>query len=114
MLGTRRRIAHVLAALVFYCGPLPVATAHALDHTQLVIVESARPLSVRIGGYYGARRAISFQNLIKVRFPMHCATLIQEVLPPSRRKSMLRRCPRCNVRAHLGGALSGRMHVHDC
>ena len=44
--------------------------AVALDRTQLaVIVNTWDPLSVEIGKYYAARRAINFQNVIKVNFP---------------------------------------------
>jgi uncharacterized protein (TIGR03790 family) len=44
--------------------------AWALDHRSLaVVVNTLDPLSVEIGEYYAQKRAISFQNVVKVAFP---------------------------------------------
>src|SRR5436190_18464719 len=44
--------------------------ARALDRSQLaIIVNTADPMSVRIGDYYASRRRISFQNIVRVAFP---------------------------------------------
>ena len=54
-------------------------SARALDHTQLaLIVNTADPLSVRIGDYYAAQRRISFQNIIRVEFPPGKSELTRE------------------------------------
>lgn len=56
-------------AAVFWLGALLSSPALALDHTQLaVIINTADPLSVRIGNYYAAQRRIPAQNIIKVDF----------------------------------------------
>jgi len=46
-----------------------VATAQALDATQLAVIINTRdPQSVAVGEYYAGRRALSFQNIIRVEF----------------------------------------------
>ncbi len=56
-------------AAVFWLSALISTRALALDHTQLaVIINTADPLSVRIGNYYAAHRRIPAQNIIKVDF----------------------------------------------
>lgn len=59
-----------MAILAACClGMLIPLQAQALDRTQLaVIINTADPLSVRIGTYYAARRKIPSQNVIKVEF----------------------------------------------
>jgi uncharacterized protein (TIGR03790 family) len=56
-----------LACAVF-CALVPFQAA-ALDARQLAVVINTRdPLSVQIGEYYAARRAILFQNILRVEF----------------------------------------------
>jgi len=46
-----------------------VATAQALDATQLAVIINTRdPQSVAVGEYYASKRALSFQNIIRVEF----------------------------------------------
>jgi uncharacterized protein (TIGR03790 family) len=46
------------------------STAFALDRTQVgIIVNTADPLSVKIGRYYAERRRIPFQNILEISFP---------------------------------------------
>jgi uncharacterized protein (TIGR03790 family) len=47
-----------------------MSAAHAIERAHLaVIINTADPVSVRIGEYYVARRGILFSNVIHVRFP---------------------------------------------
>lgn len=46
------------------------ASAWALDHRELaLVVNTEDPLSVAIGEYYAEKRAIGFQNVVRVAFP---------------------------------------------
>lgn len=61
---------NLLIGLAIGIAALFASTARALDHTQLaVIINTADPLSVKIGDYYAAQRRISFQDIIRVEFP---------------------------------------------
>jgi uncharacterized protein (TIGR03790 family) len=68
-----------ILCLAFLIGALLPQPARALDRKQLaVIVNTLDPLSVRIGDYYAKRRAILFQNVIKVAFPPGVAALTRQ------------------------------------
>lgn len=68
-MGWRRRFP-VGAAFAACLLAAPLPAARALDGRQLaLVVNTSDPLSVEIGRYYAARRAISFQNVVKVDFP---------------------------------------------
>ena len=61
--------AQVLSCALLWLGCAATAPAHALDRSQLAVIINTRdPLSVAIGGYYAAKRSLSFQNIIKVEF----------------------------------------------
>ena len=73
---TFARTALLLIAMTF---ALTVSPARALDARHLaVIINTADPLSVRIGEYYAAQRRISFQNIIRVAFPADRTTLTRK------------------------------------
>ena len=58
----------VVYLVVCLFGALP-GSAQALDRRQLaVVVNTADPLSMRIGEYYAAQRGIIFQNILRVAF----------------------------------------------
>lgn len=60
-------------------APLTALPARALDARHLaVIINTADPLSVRIGEYYAGQRRISFQNIIRVAFPPDQTTLTRK------------------------------------
>src|SRR5690349_15272554 len=62
----------VASALLF-------SSAHALDHRDLaLVINVADPLSAAIGEYYATKRAIGFQNVIRVEFPAGRASLSRE------------------------------------
>ena len=62
-------VARILFSVVFWLSAMFACQALALDHTQLaVIINTADPLSVRIGNYYAVQRRIPSQNIIKVEF----------------------------------------------
>lgn len=66
------RLAMCLAAAC--CGQ-----ALALDHRQLaIVINTLDPLSVEIGEYYAQRRAISFQNVVRLAFAPGGASLGRE------------------------------------
>jgi uncharacterized protein (TIGR03790 family) len=71
--------ARIVVAFAVGAAVLLPSMAGALDHTQLaVIINTADPLSVRIGEYYTAQRRISFQDIIRVEFPPGKTTLTRE------------------------------------
>ena len=73
---TFARTALLLIAMTF---ALTAPPARALDARHLaVIINTADPLSVRIGEYYAAQRRISFQNIIRVAFPADRTTLTRK------------------------------------
>lgn len=52
------------------CCALPSRPTWALDASELaVIINTADPLSVRVGEYYAGARRLSFQNIVRVSFP---------------------------------------------
>jgi uncharacterized protein (TIGR03790 family) len=63
-------------------------SAQALDHRQLaVIVNTQDPLSVKIAAYYAKRRRITFQNFIKVSFPLGKTVFSREELESIKAKA---------------------------
>src|SRR4051812_42443472 len=97
--------------------PVPVVcfalagAAYALDHRQLaLVVNTADPLSVAIGEYYAERRAIGFQNVIRVSFPPGRAALTREEFEKLQRVVAARTLPRVQAYA-LAWALPYRV---DC
>lgn len=58
-------------SLVATCGSALFASPTlALDASELaLIINTADPLSIRIGEYYAGARRISFQNIVRVAFP---------------------------------------------
>ena len=85
------------------------SAAHALDRRELaLVVNSADPLSVAIGEYYAARRAIGFQNVIRVSFPPQRAALTREEFEKLKRVVDARTLPRVQAYA-LAWALPYRV-----
>ena len=85
--------------------------AWALDRRSLaLVVNTADPLSVAIGEYYAARRAIGFQNVIRVSFPPGRAALTREEFEKLKRVVDARTNPRVQAYA-LAWALPYRV---DC
>jgi uncharacterized protein (TIGR03790 family) len=69
----------LVSALLLLCAALLMPSRSlGLDHRQLaLVVNTLDPLSVAIGEYYAARRAIVFSNVIRVAFDP-AATLTRE------------------------------------
>jgi uncharacterized protein (TIGR03790 family) len=68
-----------MRALLFAFLFVLFGPACALDHRHLGLVINTRdPLSVEIGEYYAQKRAITFQNVIRVAFPPGRASLSRE------------------------------------
>src|SRR4051812_23827346 len=95
--------------------PVPVVcfalagAAYALDHRQLaLVVNTADPLSVAIGEYYAERRAIGFQNVIRVSFPPGREALTREEFEKLKRVVAARTLPRVQAYA-LAWALPYRV-----
>jgi len=83
--------------------------AHALDHRQLaLVVNTADPLSVAIGEYYAERRAIGFQNVIRVSIPPGRAALTRQEFEKLKRVVDARTNPRVQAYA-LAWALPYRV-----
>ena len=83
--------------------------AWALDRRELaLVVNTADPLSVAIGEYYAARRAIGFQNVIRVSFPLGRAALTEEEFLQVKRVVDARTNPRVQAYA-LAWALPYRV-----
>jgi uncharacterized protein (TIGR03790 family) len=85
------------------------SSASALDRRQLaLVVNTADPLSVAIGEYYAERRAIGFQNVIRVSFPAERAALTREEFEALKREVDARTLPRVQAYA-LAWALPYRV-----
>ncbi len=84
--------------LVVGCALLCNPSA-ALDRTQLAVVINTRdPLSVAIGDYYAAKRALSFQDIIRVEFAPGATAMTAQEFEPVR--AMVERQARPSVQAY--------------
>lgn len=74
--GYARARRHARRLLALCAGLALAGVAQALDYRGLaLVVNTLDPLSVAIGEYYAARRAIHFQNVIRVAFAPGTAQL---------------------------------------